>query len=119
MMQVISWQSMSYGLPGPSFAQGIAADGGVTRLKLSTAIAFTIINRPLKAKPYEHHDNAQPKAAHINWPILAFWLTYFGIMLGILCGIISGCVIATPNRIYQTPIHQPSSNASNLPGSFL
>jgi hypothetical protein len=97
MTQVISWHSMSYGLMVHPLRKLSLGDGGVTRLKLSTAIAFTIINRPLKAKPYEHHDNAQPKAEHINWPILTFWLTYFGIMFGILCGDNFSCVIATPN----------------------
>jgi hypothetical protein len=48
---------------------------------------FTVINRQLKTRPY---DNAQP--AHIDWPILAFWLTYFGIMFGIFCGLISAAV---------------------------
>jgi len=79
-------------LTGPSFAQSkkqVASDGGATRLRLSMAITkLMVTNSQLKTGPYEHHNNARSKSVNIDWPILAFWLTYFGIMFGILCGVI-------------------------------
>jgi len=45
--------------------------------------------RQLETSRYKDHNNAQVKSVHIDWPILTFWLTYFGIMFGILCGLIS------------------------------
>jgi uncharacterized membrane protein len=62
-------------------------------LRLSIAIARLIVaDRQLKTEPYERHKNAKTIAAHIDWPILAFWVTYFGIIFGILCGLISAAV---------------------------
>ena len=48
--------------------------------------------RQLETSRYKDHNNAQVKSVHIDWPILTFWLTYFGIMFGILCGLISAGV---------------------------
>jgi hypothetical protein len=44
---------------------------------------------PVDDWQYKDHNDPQVKSAQIDWPILTFWLTYFGIMFGILCGIIS------------------------------
>jgi hypothetical protein len=62
-----------------------------TRLRVSMAIAKLIVtNRQLKTWPCEHHNNA--RSVYIDWPILAFWLTYLGIMFGILYGVISAAM---------------------------
>jgi uncharacterized membrane protein len=45
--------------------------------------------RQLETSRYKDHNSVQVKSPHIDWPILTFWLTYFGIMFGILCGLIS------------------------------
>jgi hypothetical protein len=50
---------------------------------------IAIKTRQLKESSYNKNDNAQLKPAEIDWPILTFWLTYFGIMFAILCGVIS------------------------------
>jgi len=44
----------------------------------------------VKTWPHKDDDNAHVQSAQIDWPILAFWLTYCGIMFGILCGLIAG-----------------------------
>jgi uncharacterized membrane protein len=46
----------------------------------------------LKTPWSKDHNSAQVKSVHTDWPILTFWLTYFGIMLGVLCGLISAAV---------------------------
>ena len=41
---------------------------------------FAIKKRQLKMSPYNHDYNGQVKLPPIDWPILTFWLTYFGIL---------------------------------------
>jgi uncharacterized membrane protein len=61
------------------------------QLRLPMQIAkFAIKKRQLKTWPYKDDTNSEIKSAHIDWPILTFWLTYFGIMFAILCGLIAG-----------------------------
>jgi hypothetical protein len=50
---------------------------------------FAIKKRQIKIFPYNDDHNGQVKPPPIDWPILTFWLTYFGIMSAVLCGLIS------------------------------
>jgi hypothetical protein len=50
---------------------------------------FAIKKRQIKISPYNDDYNGQVKSPPIDWPILTFWLTYFGIMFAVLCGLIS------------------------------
>jgi hypothetical protein len=45
--------------------------------------------RQVKIWAHKSENNGQGTSAQIDWPILTFWLTYFGIMSAILCGLIS------------------------------
>jgi hypothetical protein len=45
--------------------------------------------RQTKISPYNDDYNGQVKLSPIDWPILTFWLTYFGIMSAVFCGLIS------------------------------
>ncbi|HEY1234106.1 MAG TPA: hypothetical protein VGH22_12085 [Candidatus Binatia bacterium] len=53
---------------------------------------FAIKTRQTKMAPYNHDYNGQVKFPPIDWPILTFWLTYFGIMAAVFCGLISAGV---------------------------
>jgi hypothetical protein len=44
----------------------------------------------VKTWPHKDDDDAHVHSTQIDRPILAFWLTYFGIMFAILCGLIAG-----------------------------
>jgi hypothetical protein len=50
---------------------------------------FATKKRQIKISPYNDDYNGQVKSPRIDWPILTFWLTYFGIMSAVLCGLIS------------------------------
>ena len=59
-------------------------------MRLMTQIAkFAIKKRQVKIWASKDDNNGHAKSAHIDWPILTFWLTYFGMMFAILCGLIS------------------------------
>jgi hypothetical protein len=53
---------------------------------------FAIKKRQLKISHYIDDQNGRVKSPPIDWPILTFWLTYFGIMSAVLCGLISAGV---------------------------
>jgi len=47
---------------------------------------FAIKKRQIKIFPYNDDHNGQVKPPPIDWPILTFWLTYFGISLPFSAG---------------------------------
>jgi uncharacterized membrane protein len=74
-------------LNGSTFAQS-PREFVLMRLMMQIA-KFAIKKRQVKIWASKHDNNGQAKSAHIDWPILTFWLTYFGMMFAILCGLIS------------------------------
>jgi hypothetical protein len=74
-------------LNGSTFAQS-PREFVLMRLMMQIA-KFAIKKRQVKIWASNHDNNGQAKSAHIDWPILTFWLTYFGMMFAILCGLIS------------------------------
>ena len=50
---------------------------------------YAIKKRQIKIAPYNDADDDQVKLPPTDWPILTFWLTYFGIMAAVFCGLIS------------------------------
>jgi hypothetical protein len=61
----------------------------VLELLLMQVGKFATKKRQIKICAHKSDNYGQAKSAQIDWPILTFWLTYFGIMFAILCGLIS------------------------------
>jgi len=53
---------------------------------------FFIKKSQMKISFNNNDHNGQVESPLIDWPILTFWLTYFGIMSAVLCGLISAGV---------------------------
>jgi hypothetical protein len=49
---------------------------------------FSIKKSQMKISFNNDDHNGQVESPLIDWPILTFWLTYFGIMSAVLCGLI-------------------------------
>ena len=50
---------------------------------------FAIKKRQINISAYNEDYNGQVKSRPVDWPILTFWLTYFGIMAAVFWGLIS------------------------------